>query len=72
MSVKSKANRRVFIIGPGQHDEDTLHVVASTNQRDSLFDIYQTDRYEEIDRVGDLKSAIRIAKRHGAKRPTVI
>ena len=65
--------KRIFIIGPnGSNDEDTLHIVARTTSRDSFLDIYQTDRYEEVSRVGNLGRAVGIAKRLGAKRVTVI
>lgn len=66
---------RIFIIAPtdeGVAVGDTLHVVASTKCRDSLLDIYQTDRYEEVGRFGSKAIAVKFAKRLGAKRPTVI
>lgn len=66
---------RIFIIAPTQTGVelgDTLHIVAKTTAQDSLLDIYQTDRYEEIEGTGDVKSAVEIAKKHGAKRPTII
>jgi len=66
---------RIFIIGPtedGKDVGDTLHIVAKTTDKDSLLDIYQTDRYEEIFRTGNVKEAIRVAKKSGAKRPTII
>lgn len=62
---------RIFIVGPN-YDGDTLHIVCKTNKRNSLFDIYMADDYEEIDSTGDLASAIKIAKKNGAKRPSII
>lgn len=63
---------RIFIVGAPNYNSDTLHVVCKTSDKDRLLDIYQTDRYEEIGRTGGMESAVRIAKKHGAKRPTVI
>jgi len=66
---------RIFIIAPtdiGEAYGDTLHIVARTTARDSFLDIYQTDRYNEVSRVGSLGQAVGIAKRLGAKRLTVI
>jgi hypothetical protein len=66
---------RIFIIGPtedGKDLGDTLYIVAKTTHRDSLLDIYQTDRYQEIFRTGNVNQAIQAAKKEGAKRPTII
>jgi len=68
--------RRIFIVGPGEageHYGDTLYQVCTTdNHRNSFFDIYQNDDYEEYDSTCRLESAILIAKKLGAKRPKVI
>ncbi len=66
---------RIFIVGPTEHGidvGDTLHVVAKTKYRDNFLDIYQTDRYEEIGRTGNMLDAIDIARKHGAKKPAII
>ena len=68
--MKNKTER-IFIVAP-QYDEDTVHVVCKTLDKDNLWDIYQTDRYLEIARVDNMKDAVRIAKKHGAKKPKVI
>ena len=70
-----KKTNRIFIIAPtdiGEAEGDTLHIVCKTKSHDSFFNIYQGDTYEEIDRTGGLKSAIKIAKKHGAKKPYIL
>jgi len=64
-------NKRIFIVAPN-YDGDTLHQVCETKKRGRLLDIYQLDHYEEIDSTDNLKDAISIAKKHGAKRPSII
>jgi len=66
---------RIFIVAPTMEGEDlgdTLHIVCKTSDKGALLPIYHADKYEEIDRTGDIESAVRIAKKHGAKRPSVI
>jgi hypothetical protein len=64
---------RIFIIAPtGQNDDDHIHHVCKTNSSGSLLDIYGADEYEEIEDRLSLKGAINLAKKLGAKRPTVI
>ena len=66
--------KRVFIIAPmGNYDEDVLHIVAKTkNNHNSYMDIYIGDDYEEIFTTDNLKDAIKVAKKNGAKRPYVL
>lgn len=66
---------RIFIIGPtesGVYYDDTLHTVARHFTHKDLDVVYGCDLYTELASFGDKTSAIRYAKKHGAKRPTVI
>lgn len=62
---------RVFIVAP-QYEDDFLHIVCKTNDKDNFLDIYHTDRYDEIDRTDSMESAVAIAKKHGARKVKVI
>lgn len=70
---ENKMKNRVFIVAPSeQNDEDTLHHICSTRHKGSLWDIYQLDRYEVIESTDNIRDAIRVAKSHGSKRPSII
>jgi len=65
---------RIFIIAPSSTapDEDTMHIVARTTYKHSLRDIYIGDLYKEIAVTDNLNQAVKIARKHGSKRPTII
>jgi hypothetical protein len=64
---------RIFILIPnGQNDKDIRHDVCRTMSKRSLRDIYMDDDYDVIEACYSLPEAIQVAKKHGAKRPTVI
>jgi hypothetical protein len=68
-----KQRPRWFIIGPtGGEESDTLYIVATHTTHKFLIDVYQLDLYVEQYRTGSVEDAIRYAKKHGAKRPTII
>lgn len=62
---------RIFIVAP-LYNGDILHIVCKTKDKDRLLDIYETDRYEKIYSTDNMKEAVTIAKKHGAKRPAII
>lgn len=58
---------RVFIVGPNR-DGDTLYKICSTsNHRNSIFDIYQIDDYEEQISTGSKGKAILLAEKVAKK-----
>lgn len=64
---------RIFIVAPsGEIPEDHRHDVCRTFSRNSSREIYVFDKYELIDSRYTLKGAINLAKKHGAKKPTII
>lgn len=63
--------KRIFIIAPCV-DYDNVYHVCEANSRDPFSQIYDEDRYKVIGSRLKLDMAIKLAKRHGAKRPTVI
>ena len=74
-SGQETMKNRIFIVAPTKYEEelgDTLHIVCKTSDKDGLLAIYHEDRYEEIVRTGNMKSAVRMAKKYGAKRPAII
>ena len=69
-----KQRPRWFIIGPSytSNNADDLYIVATHNTHRFLIEVYQLDLYVEKYHTNTAEDAIRYAKKHGAKRPTII
>ena len=64
--MKNKPDR-IFIIGP-VYDSDTLYIIAKTsNHRNSIFDIYQIDDYEELESTDNMNDANLLALKWAKK-----
>lgn len=67
--------KRIFIVAPteiGKSYGDTLHQICKTSSNKSLDNIYMEDLYEVVNQTDNKKDAIKIAKRMGCKKPSII
>jgi len=65
--------KRIFIVTPnGENTDDHRHDICTTSSRMGFLDVYGADLYEVVGIRQSLKAAIRLAGKHGSKRPAVI